>query len=108
MPPGNVEAFTDAVLEFYNNRKLCKQFGENGYKLVSERFSMNRLAEDFSNVISNCSPLTKGIKGVAGSNNLMFRNFKVAVVVRTSVRTTLKKNRQRQPNLTFKNFKLVV
>jgi len=58
--PGNVEAFTDAILEFYNNRKLCKQFGENGYKLVSEKFSMNRLAEDFSNVISNRSPLTKG------------------------------------------------
>ena len=55
VPPGNVEEFTNAVLEFYNNRELCKLCGENGYKLVNERFSMNRLAKDFSNVISNYS-----------------------------------------------------
>lgn len=53
VPPGDVEAFTTAVLKFYNDRELCKQCGENGYRLVRERFSMDKLARDFSNAVLN-------------------------------------------------------
>lgn len=53
VPPGDIEAFTNAILEFYHKRELCKQYGDNGYKLVNERFSMDRLARDFSDVISD-------------------------------------------------------
>ena len=53
VPPGDIEAFTNAILEFYHKRELCKRYGDNGYKLVNERFSMDRLARDFSSVISD-------------------------------------------------------
>ena len=53
VPPGDAEAFTNAILKFYNNRELCKQCGENGYRLVKERFSMDNLARDFSNTVLN-------------------------------------------------------
>lgn len=53
VPPGDAEAFTTAILKFYNNRELCKQCGENGYRLVKERFSMDKLARDFSNAVLN-------------------------------------------------------
>ena len=49
--PGDAEAFTRAVLKFYNNRELCKQCGKNGYLLVNERFSLDRLARTMSDVI---------------------------------------------------------
>lgn len=51
--PGNIEAFTNAISEFYHKRELCKRYGDNGYKLVNEKFSMDRLAKDFSSVISD-------------------------------------------------------
>ena len=51
--PGDAEAFTTAILKFYNNRELCKQCGENGYRLIKERFSMDKLARDFSNAVLN-------------------------------------------------------
>ena len=53
VPPGDIEAFTNAILEFYHKRELCKRYGDNGYKLVNERFSMDRLAREFSSVISD-------------------------------------------------------
>jgi glycosyltransferase involved in cell wall biosynthesis len=53
VPPGDAEAFTTAILKFYNNRELCKLCGENGYRLVRERFSMDKLARDFSNAVLN-------------------------------------------------------
>src|SRR3990172_1754346 len=49
--PGDIDGFTSAILKFYNNSELCKLCGENGFKLVNEKFSMDRLARAMSDVI---------------------------------------------------------
>ena len=30
----------NAILQFYNNRNLIKQFGEIGYKIVKEKYNL--------------------------------------------------------------------
>jgi glycosyltransferase involved in cell wall biosynthesis len=44
VPPGDIEAFSSAILKLYQNRELCRQCGENGYKLVIDKFSSDMLA----------------------------------------------------------------
>ncbi len=43
--PGDAGAFSEARLTFYRSRKLLRQCGENGYKLVRAGYSMEKLAQ---------------------------------------------------------------
>ncbi|NUO08080.1 MAG: glycosyltransferase family 4 protein [Candidatus Brocadia sp.] len=67
--PGDAEAFTRAILEFYHDRNLCKQCGENGYNLVREYFSIDRLARSVLSVISGT---TQPESNKESNNNLVF------------------------------------
>jgi glycosyltransferase involved in cell wall biosynthesis len=49
--PGDVEAFSKAILKFYHNRELCRQCGENGYRLVNEHFSIDTLSRRLDKII---------------------------------------------------------
>ena len=41
---GDLESFCNAIIEYYKDKQLCDVCGENGYKLVTEKFSSERLA----------------------------------------------------------------
>ncbi|MCP2605211.1 glycosyltransferase, partial [Candidatus Aminicenantes bacterium AH-873-B07] len=45
VPPRNPEALAEAILKLYNNRKLAKEMGERGYKLVQEKFSIKSMVD---------------------------------------------------------------
>ena len=36
---GDKESFTDAILQLYNNRELCKEYGENGRRFVMDNLT---------------------------------------------------------------------
>ena len=42
MPIGDAEKMSDKILELLNNPKIAAQMGENGRKLVMEKFDGNR------------------------------------------------------------------
>lgn len=42
--PGDVKAFTDAILKLYHDRSLCEEYGERGHQALKERFSTARLS----------------------------------------------------------------
>ena len=48
--PGNIEAFSNAILDLYHDRELCRQCGENGFKLAKGRFSIANLARRLEEV----------------------------------------------------------
>jgi len=43
--PGNYEAFADAILELYNDRKLTWELGTHGYRYVSQNLTSERIGE---------------------------------------------------------------
>jgi hypothetical protein len=49
--PGDIEAFSNAILEFYNNKGLCKEYGQNCYELVHNKFSMGQLSKELDRVL---------------------------------------------------------
>lgn len=51
--PENADDLTKKILELYNNRNLLKTLGENGRRYVSEKFSRDKIAEDFWIFISS-------------------------------------------------------
>jgi len=53
--PGDAEAFSNAILDFYNDRDLLKQCGENGFQLVNEKFSTDKIALHLLSVIRTAS-----------------------------------------------------
>ncbi len=53
VPPGDVEAFAGAILKFYHDRELCFRCGENGYALVNEQFTRDKLSRKLAGVLSS-------------------------------------------------------
>lgn len=51
VPPGDVEAFSNAILEFYHNKGLCKEYGRNCYELVHKKFSIDQLSKELDRVL---------------------------------------------------------
>jgi glycosyltransferase involved in cell wall biosynthesis len=51
VPPGDVGAFSNAILEFYHNRGLCKEYGRNCYELAQNKFSIERLSRELDRVL---------------------------------------------------------
>lgn len=51
IPPGDAGAFTNAVLEFYNDRQLCSRCGENGRRLAEERFRTEVLSRELEKIL---------------------------------------------------------
>lgn len=45
--PDNEKALAEQVLNFYNNRNLIPEMGENGKAYVSEHFNRRKIAQDF-------------------------------------------------------------
>jgi len=45
VPPKNPAALAEAILRIYKDRKLAYYFGENGYKLVHEKYSSRAMAK---------------------------------------------------------------
>jgi len=45
VPPKNPEALAQAIFRLYKDRKLAYSFGENGYKVVHEKYSSRAMAK---------------------------------------------------------------
>ncbi len=45
VPPGDPEALADAIVELLLNPEIAKKLGETGYRMVYERYTWNRVAE---------------------------------------------------------------
>ncbi len=46
VPPRNIEALADAVSRLLNNKALAKKMGENGRRLVAEKYTWGKIAID--------------------------------------------------------------
>lgn len=44
--PGDARAFTEAILKLYQDKELCRKYGEHGFCAATEQFSSARLAEE--------------------------------------------------------------
>jgi len=53
--PENDHELKDALLTLHNDRKLCKELGENGYRAVKEFFNRDITSEIMLNVIQSIS-----------------------------------------------------
>ena len=53
--PENPEKIKDAVLFFYNNRNLCKMYGNRGRKFVEGRMNRKIMAERYGELLKNVS-----------------------------------------------------
>jgi len=51
VPPGDVDAFSNAILEFYHNKELCKEYGRNCYELAQNSFAIERLSRELDRVL---------------------------------------------------------
>ena len=47
VPPKDIKSLTSAMLKLINDEQLAKQMGENGRKLVMEKFSLDKMIEDY-------------------------------------------------------------
>ena len=45
VPPRDPDSLAKAILQFYKDRKLAYSFGENGYKVVHEKYSSRAMAK---------------------------------------------------------------
>lgn len=50
---GDKQAFTDAILELYRNRELCRKYGENGRKFVMENLTREIGTQKYIDVIKS-------------------------------------------------------
>lgn len=50
---GDKQAFTDAILELYQNRELCRKYGENGRKFVMENLTREIGTQKYIDVIKS-------------------------------------------------------
>lgn len=48
---GDKQAFTDAILELYHNREMCRKYGENGRKFVMENLTREIGTQKYVDVI---------------------------------------------------------
>lgn len=48
---GDKQAFTDAILELYRNREMCRKYGENGRKFVMENLTREIGTQKYVDVI---------------------------------------------------------
>jgi len=46
----NTEKIVQAILELLSNRKKMVEYGENGYRLVSENFSISKTVTSYANL----------------------------------------------------------
>jgi len=51
--PENTEDLKNKTLELFSNRNSIAQLGENGYKYVEQKFTRDKIAEDFWTFINN-------------------------------------------------------
>ena len=59
--PRNPSALANAILKLYNDRELASRFGQNGYRVVHQKFSSEAMAEKIIRVYENIG-LRKWIK----------------------------------------------
>ena len=50
---GDKQAFTDAILELYRNREMCRKYGENGRKFVMENLTREIGTQKYIDVIKS-------------------------------------------------------
>lgn len=50
---GDKQAFTDAILELYRNREMCRKYGENGRKFVMENLTREIGTQKYVDVIKS-------------------------------------------------------
>jgi glycosyltransferase involved in cell wall biosynthesis len=48
---GDKKAFTEAIIELYRNRNLCRKYGENGRKFVLENLAMESATQKYVDVM---------------------------------------------------------
>lgn len=51
--PENAEALSQKILQLYEDRNLLLQLGENGRKYVQEKFTRDKIADDFWNYLNS-------------------------------------------------------
>jgi len=47
---GDLHEMRDAITKLLSNQKLCKSMGENGYRLVSSKYSWDNIATELENI----------------------------------------------------------
>jgi len=55
IPPHNSESINDAVIKLYRDEQHYKKLKEEGIKVVEEKFSTNKMVEQYINIYSNLS-----------------------------------------------------
>ncbi len=51
--PENSESIKNAILFFYNNRKMCKIYGDKGYRFVQNQMNRQIMAKKYMEVMEN-------------------------------------------------------
>lgn len=51
VPDYNVDILTEKIIELYKDKELQKQMGETGYKILQDKFSVERTLNEFMKVI---------------------------------------------------------
>jgi glycosyltransferase involved in cell wall biosynthesis len=59
VPPGNIQSLKNGMEKMLNNPEKTREMSEEGYKLVNEKYSARRMAQDYGRIYDtmiNCHP----------------------------------------------------
>ena len=52
----DVDELADCMKTLLNNEELCKKFGDNGRKLIEEKYDWDKVTNQIDNIYKNCIP----------------------------------------------------